>query len=385
MKNNVIVFIPVRGGSKGILDKNIKLIAGKPLICYSIDAALKAEIVNKIIISTDSQKIKQVVYTYYGNINTKIEIFDRSIETATDTATTESAMLDFAKRYDSKFEDIILVQATSPLIESIHIDEAYNQYLKESLGGLLSVVRQKRFVWDETAPLNYEPSNRPRRQDFKGLLIENGALYITSKKKLQQSNCRISEPYGTYVMPDSSYYEIDEPEDWVIVEALLHKKNKTEVKNKLPTKIEAIVFDFDGVFTDNKVIVFEDGKEAVICSRGDGMGIEQLKKQGIPIWVLSKEKNPVLLARCKKLGIACEYGIENKLQRLEEQIAERKLNMENIIYVGNDINDIECLSEVGCPIVVQDAHLEAKKHAKIILQNKGGDGAIRELTDLILS
>ena len=382
-KPKFIALIPLRGGSKGIPGKNIKMLAGKPLCCHVMDAALAASEIDKVAVATDSEEIRQVVQQHYPN-HPKLLLFSRDASTATDTASTESAMLDFAKRYTGDFDHLVLIQATSPLLEAKHLDEGIQKYKKQRLGGLVSVVRQKRFTWDDTNPLNYNPQNRPRRQEFDGYLVENGAFYITSKDRLMKSGCRISEPYGTYEMPETSFFEIDEPEDWIIVEALLKRKQARQKRQKLPGKIEAVVLDFDGVFTDNKVIVFQNGEEAVICDRGDGMGISILKKAGVPVWVISTEQNPVLTARCKKLDIPCFYGIDNKWKLLQAQLKEKNINPKNVVYLGNDINDIECMQNVGCSVAVADAYDEVLAVADVVLEKKGGDGAIRELAELLL-
>lgn len=152
----------------------------------------------------------------------------------------------------------------------------------------------------------------------------------------------------------------------------------------IPTEVQAIIFDFDGVFTDNYVIINEEGQESVRCNRSDGLGISRIKKLGISILVLSSETNPVVRKRCDKLGIPCLQGIENKKKVLSNWLKEQNIHKTNVIYVGNDINDIECLTYVGCGIVVADAHKEAKRVAKIILKKEGGKGAIREICDIIL-
>ena len=159
-------------------------------------------------------------------------------------------------------------------------------------------------------------------------------------------------------------------------------KNKVEL---LPTTIQAIIFDFDGVFTDNRVIVNEDGIESVICNRSDGLGISAIKQYFIFLLVLSKEKNTVVQKRCEKLGISCVQGIDDKKTFLAAWLKENAINLNHVIYLGNDVNDIECLKYVGCGVVVADAHDDAKRAAKIILKNNGGQGAVRELCDLVIS
>jgi N-acylneuraminate cytidylyltransferase len=159
-------------------------------------------------------------------------------------------------------------------------------------------------------------------------------------------------------------------------------KNKTKL---LPAIIQAIVFDFDGVFTDNRVIVNEDGQESVICNRSDGLGISAIKKTDLFLLVLSKEKNPVVQKRCEKIGIPCVQGVDDKKTFLIAWFKENSIDQNNVIYLGNDINDIECLLYVGCGVVVADAHDDAKRVARLVLKNNGGQGAVRELCDLVNS
>ena len=151
------------------------------------------------------------------------------------------------------------------------------------------------------------------------------------------------------------------------------------------SELKMIFFDFDGVFTDNRVIVMEDGTEAVICHRGDGMGIEALRKTNLPILVISKEENKVVEARCSKLKIPCLQGVQNKKAVLIQWLNENSINPDNTIYVGNDINDLECLALVGCSVAVNDAVDEVLNIANIILKKSGGHGAIRELCDMIIN
>lgn len=161
------------------------------------------------------------------------------------------------------------------------------------------------------------------------------------------------------------------------------KENKTKKAANL-VQIKLLVCDFDGVMTNNKVIVDENGKESVICNRADGLGIELLKNKGIDVIVISKEINKVVKARCDKLKIPCIRGINDKLLILKKELAKRSLSKEEVCFVGNDINDIECIKYAGIGIAVNDAYPEVKKTAAIVTKKKGGEGAIREVADMIL-
>lgn len=227
----VIAFIPLRGGSKSVPLKNIKEIAGKPLAFWAIESALNCSLIDEVIVSTDSNVIKKKVEELK---NDKLKVVNRSKETATDTASTESAMLEFAKSDDS-FEHIILIQTTSPLLESFHLEEGIKKYFENKCDSLLSVVRQQKFIWEEKSnkamPVNYNPLYRPRRQEWKGFLVENGAFYITSRESLLKTQCRISGKIRTYEMPKETYFELDEPSDWIIIEKLLEqKRSRTMVR-----------------------------------------------------------------------------------------------------------------------------------------------------------
>jgi 3-deoxy-D-manno-octulosonate 8-phosphate phosphatase (KDO 8-P phosphatase) len=163
--------------------------------------------------------------------------------------------------------------------------------------------------------------------------------------------------------------------DMVSVDSITPETEKTI------QKIQLIAFDFDGVFTDNMVYTFEDGREAVKCSRSEGLGIQKVKDLGIDMVVISTEVNPVVAARCKKLGLPCIQGCENKLDVLMEIAKQKKISLDHIAYVGNDINDISCLRHAGFPMVVQDAHPDVLGYAKFRTIHPGGQGAVREICD----
>lgn len=220
-----VAFIPVRGGSKSIPYKNIKEINGKPLVYWSAKAANDCEYIDKVYICTENECIKNVVNNFIKAENLKkISVIDRSEQSARDTASTEEVMLEFASKYS--FENIILLQATSPLVSSEDINNAFTTFNKENIDSVLSVVRQKRFIWKQKneeiyEPLNYDVYNRPLRQEFEGFFVENGAVYITSKDKLIESRNRVSGNIAVVEMNEKTYFEIDEPEDWLIVEGLM--------------------------------------------------------------------------------------------------------------------------------------------------------------------
>lgn len=216
MKN--IVLIPLRGGSKGIKNKNLKLFNGKALCSYVIESSLNCEDIDETWVSTEDQKIKDFIKENHP----KVKVFDRDPLFSTDTASTESVINEFLTiKSINKEYNVVLLQATSPLTSSFMITQAINQYKRNKLDSLLSVVQFKRFFWsDKGESLNYDYRNRPRRQDFKGELMENGALYIFNVNGFILSSNRLFGKIGTYIMPDNTSIELDEENDWIILEKL---------------------------------------------------------------------------------------------------------------------------------------------------------------------
>jgi CMP-N-acetylneuraminic acid synthetase len=215
-KTKIVALVPLRGGSKSIPYKNIKNIAGKPLCLWVLEAAISAEMIGKVYASTDSIKIKETI----NNAVPAVEVIDRDPQLATDTASTESVMLDFAGK--TSFDILVTIQATSPLTKALDFDNAIKYFLENELDSLLTGVRVKKFFWtDEAKPVNHDPFKRQRRQDFKGWIMENGAFYITKKNILEKYKCRLGGRIGFYEMEQESAFEIDEPIDWEIVERFL--------------------------------------------------------------------------------------------------------------------------------------------------------------------
>jgi N-acylneuraminate cytidylyltransferase len=380
-----VALIPARGGSKSISFKNIKKIAGKPLIHWTIEAANNCSKIDKVYLSTDSEKIINVAKEVE---NEKFEVVGRSPETATDTASTESVILEFATSHD--FENIILIQATSPLLTSKDLESAIKQFEDSKADSLLSVVEQKRFIWKKSSdyfvkPLNYDPLNRPRRQDFEGYLVENGAFYITSKKLLQETGCRVSGNIAYYKMLEETYYEIDEPADWEIIEKLLffRKKMNQDLEKKLKN-IKLLVTDVDGVMTDCGMYYLENGDELKKFNTRDGMGIQLLREKGIKTAIITKENTKIVENRAKKLKVNEVYqGVVDKLSVFEELRKKYNLNYSEIVYVGDDINDIPVLEKAGISFCPNDAIDEVKDICDYVLSKKGGEGAIREIVKLL--
>lgn len=179
-------------------------------------------------------------------------------------------------------------------------------------------------------------------------------------------------------------WSLREPVEAVAITAVWRERNLHHRAAQLPTRVAALVMDFDGVHTDNRVLVGQDGSESVWCNRSDGLGIEMLRKSGVPMVVLSKERNPVVEARCNKLQLPCLQSVDDKLSALRAWAVREHVCAEQLVFLGNDVNDLECMRFAGCAVAVKDSHSEVLQSAHLVLDANGGDGAVRELCELIL-
>ncbi|MDF7807327.1 acylneuraminate cytidylyltransferase [Pontiellaceae bacterium B12219] len=377
---NTVAIIPARGGSKGIPRKNIYPFRGKPLICWNIDAALRAEHVDRVIVSTDNAEIAEIARSA-GAI-----VVMRPDDISSDIASSEDALIHTLKSLDSQPELTVFLQCTSPLTQSDDIDRCIKKLIDTNADSAFTATESHRFLWknpDAATGVNHDGAERKRRQDLEKEYAENGAVYVMKTEGFLQSRHRFFGKTVISEMPLTRTWEIDSHEDLHVAEALAELWTQP---TELPEPVEAVVFDFDGVMTDNAVYVTEMGEESVRCDRGDGWGIARLRDAGIRMAVMSTEENPVVQARCTKLKLECFHQLgDRKISRLQDWCKQHQLNLNNIIYVGNDENDIECLMTAGTGIVPSDAHDSARQVADIVLSTQGGHGAVRELCDMILN
>lgn len=382
----MVAFIPLRGGSKSIPLKNIREIAGHPLAYWTVKAAAECPEISMVFVATDDDQIRTVVEGFGFN---KVSVIGRHAETATDFATTESALLQFAEEHN--FESVALIQATSPLLKSAELTSAFHKMSREGYDSMVSVARQKRFLWEELAdgaarPLNYHPKNRPRRQEFDGHLVENGAFYLIRRSALLDSKCRLSGRIGIFEMPAESYLEIDELPDWKAVESLLVSQKTKKLNSTDLSKTRMFVTDVDGVLTDAGMYYSENGDELKKFNTRDAVGLRLLREAGITVGIITSEKTRLMEKRATKMGVDfLHQGVANKLEILKEECSRRKIPLHQVAYIGDDINDLECMySEVfsACPT---DAVIEIKKNVSLVLNFKGGAGAVRQFADLILN
>ena len=376
-----IGIIPLRKGSKGIKNKNNKKLVGRPLFTWVLTEAIFSNL-DEIYVFTDDKKIIDFVNTQYF-WTTKLKAVLRNDENASDTASTESAMLEFSEKINHNYDIICLLQATSPLTTKGDINNILSKIESKDHDTALSVVKTHRFIWNsDGTPQNYDVFNRPRRQDFKGVLIENGAIYASTKKVFLKSKNRLSGKIGLLEMPEESLLEIDTKTDWLAIEQILIERLK---KKKKIDKITHLVLDVDGVFTNGTVFYSEEGEIAKQFDMRDGMGLEILREQDVEVLVMTSEQSEIVAQRMKKLKIEHVYlGVKDKFALLNHILNEKLIGMGTIAYMGDDINDLANMCSVGWSLTPNNATQIVKHHADIILPKNSGDGAIRQACEFIM-
>jgi N-acylneuraminate cytidylyltransferase len=401
-KSEILAVIPARGGSKGIPRKNIKNFAGFPLIAYSIQAALNSKYVTRTIVSTDDIEIADVSESYGAEIP-----FLRPAEYAQDSTLDfpvfENLLQTLIADENYKPDLVVQLRPTSPIRPVNLVDEAIEIMVGnmeiDSVRGVVPSGQNPYKMW-KIDPQNgfmsgllpvegiAEPYNSAR-QALPDTYWQTGHIdVIRSHVILEQKSMSGKKIKPIYINPDFTV-DIDKPSDWQRAEWLVWYGGLEMVvpgnkRRSIPKNVELVVFDFDGVMTDDRVFVNQEGVEMVAANRRDGMGITLLHKAGIRMMVLSSEKNPVVQARCNKLKLPVIQGIDEKAAVLRKYLLDNKISSDTVIYVGNDINDLPCFTEVGCAFAVADAHPLALRQADIVLRHNGGYGAVRELCDILL-
>lgn len=396
----VLALVPARGGSKSIPGKNLRDFAGHPLLAYSIVAGLQASQVDRVVVSTDDADIAEAAARYGAEIP-----FLRPAALAADDSLDwpvfEHALSELARIDGWKPQIVVQLRPTSPLRPPGLVDQAIGLLTADeradSVRGVVPSGQNPYKMWrmaddghlkpllDDGPPEAY---NQPR-QSLPSTYWQTGHIdAVRAATILDQRSMTGDRILGLEIDPRYTV-DIDNELDWARAEELamsgtLSFLDPSGQRRPLPSPIEAIIFDFDGVFTDNRVWVDGDGGETVAAHRGDGWGVAKMKAAGIRLVVLSTETNPVVAARCRKLDLPVEQGLGDKTTALRDWLARQGVPAESAIYIGNDENDIDCFPLVGCALVPVDAHPMARRRADRILSHEGGRGAVRELCDLVL-
>ena len=399
----VLALIPARGGSKGIPRKNIRDFAGAPLIAWSIAAALRAEAVTRVIVSTDDEESAAVARAW-GAETPFLRPVDLAQDDTTDYPVFRQA-LDWLAAHEDYHPDVVVqLRPTSPVRPLHCVDEAVSLLLAhpsaDCVRGVVPSGQNPFKMWKvdpesgRMLPLLQvegvaEPYNAPR-QSLPRTYWQTGHIdAIRASTILEKGSLTGGEILPLMIDPRYTA-DIDTPADWERCERLLQDPQIQAVdplvnRRPFPARVSLLLMDFDGVLSDDQVLTDQDGRESVRCSRSDGFGLSLLRENtDIQAAVLSREENPVVSARCRKLKLEVFQGVRQKDQALKDLIQARGWNPAEILYVGNDLPDLAVLPLVGCFAAPADAHPDVLRRADLILKHRGGRGAVRELCERLL-
>ena len=400
----VLAIIPARGGSKGIPGKNIKSFAGFPLIAYSILAGLRAKMVTRVIVSTDDDAIAGVAREWGAEVP-----FMRPVELAQDKTTDYPVMrhaLDWLKENEGYQPEVVVqLRPTSPVRPLDLVDDAVQALLvhpdADCVRGVVPSGQNPYKMWtvDELSgamkPLLQvegiaEPYNAPR-QILPATYWQTGHIdAIRVETILEKQSLTGDVLYPLHIHPKFTV-DIDLPRDWPGAEATLKALSGEVIdpankRRDFPANPRFLVMDFDGVFTDNRVTVDQNGVESVRADRSDGLGFGLLKAQTpVECLIISKERNPVVSQRATKLGIPVLQSVDDKATALKNAMQKRGMLAEETIFVGNDVNDLPTLDVAGYFVAPADSHAEVLRRADLVLEHKGGRGALREICDKLIT
>lgn len=382
----VLTVIPARAGSRGVPGKNLAPVAGRSLVARAIDSARAVPSITDVAVSSDGDEILEAAVAA-GAVPLR-----RPGDLAGDLASSESALQHALDQWEAEGrispEVLVFVQCTSPFIDPEALGRAVDRVVAGDADVVFSAAPFHGFVWrfDANGQLrgaNHDERVRLRRQDREPEYLETGAFYVMRVDGFRRHAHRFFGRVHPEVVDPRWAIEVDDPGDLALARLMATSAAADSVWPVIDD-IDAVVTDFDGVHTDNRAIVDEHGIESVRIDRSDGMGIAMLRESGVRMLILSKERNPVVEQRAAKVAVECIAGCDDKLAVLRSWAEANGLSAERIMYVGNDVNDLECLDWVGWPVVVLDAHPGVMTSARCVTTRPGGRGAVREVIDQLL-
>jgi N-acylneuraminate cytidylyltransferase len=381
-----VAIIPARGGSKGVPGKNLAVVGGRSLVRRAVAACLASEAVDEVVVSTDAEDIASEA------ARAGARVVPRPPELATDEASSESAVLhalEELRATGARPDVVVFVQATSPFIDPVALRRAVQRVAAGQRDVVFSAVATYDFIWrcDATGVatgVNHDAAVRPRRQDRDPDWRETGAFYVMDARGFVATRHRFFGRVGVEEVAEEDALEIDTPGQLSLARSLAAVRSRDGGGDEL-VDVGLLATDFDGVHTDDHVVVGQDGTEQVIANRADGHGVKLLREAGVPVLILSTETNPVVLRRAEKLRVECLHGLDDKWATLKRWLDEHGVDPATVAYVGNDVNDLDCLAQVGFPVAVADAHPAVVDAAVYVTSRCGGHGAVREVADRILA
>ncbi|MFE2049939.1 cytidylyltransferase domain-containing protein [Streptomyces sp. NPDC059459] len=392
----VLAVIPARGGSKGVPAKNLAPVGGVPLVARAVRECRATRLVTDVVVSTDDRTIAAAAR------EAGAEVVLRPAAIAGDTATSEAAVLHAMDAHEAlhgaAVDVVLLVQCTSPFLVREDVDGVAAAVAENGADTAVTVAPFHGFVWRDGEGdgeegghgVNHDKSFRPRRQDRPQDLLETGAAYAMAAPGFRKHQHRFFGRTELVRTDPARVLEIDDPHDLARARALAplfdEDRPGAPAAPRLPAAadIDAVVLDFDGTQTDDRVLIDSEGREFVSVHRGDGLGIGALRRSGLAMLILSTEENPVVAARARKLRLPVLHGIDRKDLALQQWCEEQGIAPERVLYVGNDVNDLPCFALVGWPVAVASAHDAVRGAARAVTTAPGGDGAIREIAGWLL-
>jgi len=399
----ILALIPARGGSKGIPRKNIRPFAGYPLIAWSIAAAKQASSVTRVLVSTDDPEIAAVAREF-GAETPFLRPSELAQDHSTDLPLFEHALQWLEENQGYRPDVLIQLRPTSPIRPKNCVDEAVKILMEHSdadcVRGVVPAGQNPHKMWrfaGEGQPLKPllevagvpEPYNAPR-QILPLVYWQTGHIDAIRVATIRQKKSLTGDVIYPLVIDARYTVDIDNLSDWAKYEALavsgLEMVVPGKMKRPMPEKVDLVICDFDGVITDNRVWVDRDGRESVAAFRSDSIRVKELREAGIEVLILSSEVDGVVAARAKKMGVEAIHavGLHDKGRVMREVLEQKHVKAENVIYVGNDLNDLPCFEVAGWSVAVADAYSEVLRAADFVLSKAGGHGALRELIDLLL-
>ncbi|MGQ5224423.1 cytidylyltransferase domain-containing protein [Streptomyces sp. yara] len=427
----VLAVIPARGGSKGVPAKNLAPVGGVPLVARAVRECRAARHVTDVVVSTDDAAIAETAR------QAGAEVVLRPADLAGDTATSEAAVLHALDAHEAlhgaRVDVVLLVQCTSPFLTREDVDGVAAAVADGGADTAVTVAPFHGFLWRDagagapgadghgpvpgagaaSAPdrgavtgapsgsgddpaaacaepaagghgVNHDKSFRPRRQDRPQDFLETGAAYAMDAAGLREHGHRFFGRTDLVRTDPARVLEVDDPHDLARARALAPLLDAGRAGLPTADDIDAVVLDFDGTQTDDRVLIDADGREFVSVHRGDGLGVAALRRGGLKLLILSTEQNPVVAARARKLKIPVLHGVDRKDLALKQWCEEQGIAPERVLYVGNDVNDLPCFALVGWPVAVASAHDAVRGAARAVTTLPGGDGAVREIAGWIL-
>ena len=400
----ILALIPARGGSKGIPRKNICSFAGYPLIAWSIAAAKQSELVTRVILSTDDEEIASVA-RQFGAETPFLRPEELAQDKTTDLPVFEHTLQWLEENEGYRPEIMVQLRPTSPIRPREMLDDAIRILFEhpdaDCVRGVVPAGQNPFKMWrfdGNDKPMKpllgvdgiAEPYNAPR-QILPPVYWQTGHIDAIRVSTIRNKQSLTGDVIYPLVIDPRYTVDIDNLSDWAKYEALvssgLEIVSPGPAKRSMPETIELVICDFDGVITDNRVWVDQDGTEMVAAYRSDSIRIKELRAIGIDVMILSSEPNRVVEARARKMGVEAIHGIalHDKGRVMLEVLQQKNIQAENVIFIGNDINDLPCFEVAGWSVAVADAFPDVIRAADYVLRKPGGHGAPREVCDLILN